>query len=147
VKGHVTRPSLVLVAVLMLAACVSSASRVPIGQPQLDIVNSTTLTVRVEINGRRIGDYGPGSSVSLDLTPLPRLPWQVIAATAKGRVLTTFSVPAGDPYMTAQPEDESGGGGHSVRLELTCGTLLIWAGTVPPRGGAQGPAGTGDCSP
>lgn len=134
-------------AVMALAACTSGPTRVPLGQPQLDIDNGTTLTVTVEINGQHVGDYGPGTQTALDLGPLPQLPWHLVARWPNGRTLLTFDVPAGDPDMTAQPQGESDHGGHGSRVYLTCGTLLIWAGTVPMPQSPFSPTPTDDCSP
>jgi hypothetical protein len=135
-----------LLAVLCLGACTAAPTGTPFLHPQLVVNNGTTLTVELAINGQQAGRYEPGQSISVGLSALPPLPWEVTAQTAAGRPLGTFSVPAGDPYMTTQPEGESGGGAHYLRTVLTCGTLLVWAGTVPP-GGLNPTPEPGGCGP
>jgi hypothetical protein len=151
------RLAVALALALALAACSKAhPSATPYLHPQLVLDNRTTLTVVLEINGQLVGTYGPGDRTSLDPASLPPLPWAVSAQTMGGRPLATFQVPAGDLDMTTQPRGQpavdipevvADYGGHVARADLTCGTLLVWAGTAPPPQGI-GPVGTGaDCTP
>ncbi len=106
--------------------------------PGLSIVNGTTLTVTLVVNGTAVGTFAPG--IERDPIPasdLPALPWNVQARSPNGRLLTT---------MTMHPGDASETQGYGVRVDLSCGRLDIWSGP-PMIGPAPGTGSPGDCAP
>ena len=133
---------------LVIAACTSVRSPTP-GQPHLGLSNATTMRVSLVVNGVGAGAYPPGASVGLKPAELPPLPWHVEVRTGEGRVLASIDVPADDPYMTAQPAGETTAGAIVAWADLSCGSLVVWAGSAAPRRGPGPPAMgvPGDCDP
>lgn len=108
-------------------------------RPNLGISNGTTLAVTVLVNGQRIGTFLSGAEIpSIDLSGLPGLPWDIEARTASGRKLATMLVGAADVQ---------GQSGSFVRIDLSCGRLTIWVGSLAPEGPAPAasPGTPGDC--
>ena len=115
----------------------------------LNINNTTTLTINLVVNGVEVGTYPPGSHEwEMGTDRLPRSPWHVEAKTPSGRVLLEYDVKYGDVWHT-----ETDANGHSqqtgkaARADLSCGRLDVWSG--PPM---LGPAPSqrfppGDCDP
>jgi hypothetical protein len=131
---------------VLLAACTTSGTPGPAaGQAQLGISNGTTLAVTLVVNGQRVADYPAGSGATIELAALPPLPWDVMALTSSGRLLTSMEVAADAAGM---PQGTPGGGTFG-RVDLSCGRLTIWAGDSQPSGPAPPPSpGTsGDCAP
>jgi hypothetical protein len=113
--------------------------------PTLQISNGTTLLVILTINGRDIGEFRPGVGGKVfHEQPLPDLPWTVEARTEGGRLLTSMVVLPGDVTTHA---DGSGSTGKFGRVDLSCGSLRIWAGDFVLSGPLPGPGKPGDCEP
>ena len=104
----------------------------------------------VFVNGVRVGDYLPGGpQPTFDVAALPVLPWTVEARSPSGRVLTSMRVQAKDIWTTARPGGAIESSGAGARVDLSCGSLRIWAGDIMPSGPIPAsPAGSpGDCEP
>lgn len=137
---------------ILLAGCnaLGAPSADPSARPNLGVSNGTTLTVTLVVNGRPVGDFpGGGPQPSIDVDALPPLPWSVEARSPSGRVLTSMVVKPGDVTTTTVP-----GGGRALsgtvgRIDLSCGSLQIWAGDLMPSGPApsEPPGSPGDCAP
>jgi hypothetical protein len=114
------------------------------------VANGTTLTVTLLVNGQAVRTFEPGEpGPTIDPVILPDLPWTVEARSASGRVLTSMRVKTGDVWTTARPGGAVESSGTFGRVDLSCGSLRIWAGDVFPSGPVPAsPAGSpGDCVP
>lgn len=141
----------VVVLAMLLVGCagVGASSPDPSARPKLGVSNGTTLTVSLFVNGGRVGDFPPGGPwPSFDVNALPPLPWTVEARSPSGRVLTSMAVKPGDVTISSFPGGDALTGTMG-RVDLSCGSLRIWAGDVAPSGPAPAsPAGSpGDCVP
>jgi hypothetical protein len=142
------RPVL-LAGLILVAACTTVAEPVLQERPSLGVSNGTTLTVRLVVNGQTVATFEPGQPApTIDVMRLPDLPWSVEARSPSGRVLTSMQVKPGDVSSTAEPGGVTRSSGTFGRVDLSCGSLRIWAG-LPPSGPAPAsPAGSpGDCEP
>jgi len=138
-----------LVLGLMLGGCGATQSSAAMVRPKLGISNGTTLTVTIVVNGRTVATAEPeGDRPEVDPLTLPDLPWSVEARTPSGRLLTSMTVKAGDIWTTARPGGAVESSGAFARVDLSCGSLRIWAGDVMPSGPVPAsPAGApGDCA-
>ena len=132
-----------------MAACTTVAEPVLQERPGLDVSNGTTLTVTLVVSGQTVATFEPGQPApTIDVMRLPDLPWSVEARSPSGRVLTSMQVKPGDVSSTAEPGGVTRSSGTFGRVDLSCGSLRIWAG-LPPSGPAPAsPAGSpGDCEP
>lgn len=135
---------------LMLAGCAAAPGSSAAVHPKLGISNGTTLTVTIVINGRTVATADPARvSPEIDPATLPDLRWSVEARSPSGRVLTSMNVKAGDIWTTARPGGAVESSGTFARVDLSCGSLRIWAGDVMPSGPAPAspPGSPGDCAP
>ena len=119
---------------ILLAACTRVLP--PDAHPSLGVVNGTTMTVTLFVNGQKIADYTPGqypptqqsSSIPpgppIDENALPVLPWAVEVRSPSGRVLDSASVAPGEVKVG------SAVGGTTV---TKCGKLGLWVGTYSPQ--------------
>ena len=142
------RSVVLLVLGLMVGGCGATPGSAAAVRPKLGISNGTTLTVTIVINGRTVATAEPeGDGREVDPLTLPNLPWSVEARTPSGRLLTSMTVKAGDIWTTARPGGAVESTGAFARVDLTCGSLRIWAGDVMPSGPIPAsPAGVpGDC--
>ena len=145
------RGVVILLAVL-LAGCdrVGTSTADPSARPELGVSNGTTLTVTLVVNGQPLGAFGPSvPQPTIDPAVLPPLPWIVGARSPSGRVLTSMTVAPGDVRTTTGPGGVVEDSGTMGRVDLSCGRLTIWAGTVVPSGPAPraSPGTPGDCAP
>jgi hypothetical protein len=140
-----------LVAALLGLVVACTADRPPSASehPDLGVSNGTTLTVTLVVNGQPVATFEPGQPVpTIDPTRLPDLPWAVEARSPSGRVLTSMRVKPGDVSSTTGPGDETRSSGTFGRVDLSCGSLRIWAGFPPSGPAPASPAGSpGDCAP
>jgi hypothetical protein len=144
------RSVVVLVLGLVVAGCGADPGASAEAHPKLGISNGTTLTVTIVINDRTVATREPGAAgPDVDPLTLPDLPWSVEARSPSGRVLTSMTVKAGDIWTTARPGGAIESSGAFARVDLSCGSLRIWAGDVIPSGPVPAsPAGSpGDCTP
>lgn len=123
-----------------------SASPKPVN---LGVSNGTDLTVGLYVNGAPFRTVQPKSGdFAMDTSTLPPMPWNVEARSPSGRVLLTMNVTAEDVRT-----DNIGGvtseSGAFARVDLSCGTLRMWAGDIAPGGSGAGPSPgqPGDCVP
>jgi len=151
----VRAPIAVLGIALIVACCAndpgpSTAASSGASLPSLGISNGTTLAVTLVINGQPVAIANPlGQDSTLDRASLPDLPWAVEARSPTGRVLTSMHVGVGDIWSTTRPGGAVESQGAFARVDLSCGSLRIWAGEFVPSGPAPAsPAGSpGDCVP
>ena len=140
----------VIAVIFSLAGCIASPPA-PISQrPNLGVSNGSTLTVTLVVNGRRVADFPAGGPYpTIDTTALPALPWEVQALSPSGRVLTSMHVAPGQVWSTTGPGGVVTQQGSMGRVDLSCGTLRIWAGDFAPSGPvpAASPGTPGDCEP
>ena len=144
------RPLVLLgLAVLISGCAAASASPTATARPNLGISNGTTLAVTVGVNGRVIGIAAPGGpSPTFDAVALPDLPWTVEARSPSGRVLTSMTVEPGDVASTTPASGVTASSGTLARVDLSCGSLRIWAGFPPSGPAPASPMGSpGDCAP
>lgn len=135
-------------AVTVLAVSLVTCTALPGERAPLNVTNGTTLEVVLLVNGQRVATFGPSEGASgdgLDV-PLPPLPWTVVATTVAGRVLATMAVGPGDVRATTSGDRQSFSG-RMARVDLSCGRLDVWAGSLQPLGPAPGPGVPGDCEP
>jgi hypothetical protein len=123
-----------------------SASPKPVN---LGVSNGTDLTVGLYVNRAPFRTVQPKSGdFTMDTSTLPPMPWNVEARSPSGRVLLTMNVTAEDVRT-----DNIGGvtseSGAFARVDLSCGTLRMWAGDIAPGGSAADPSPgqPGDCIP
>jgi hypothetical protein len=144
------RAAIALVALMVLvAACGAVGASASHERPELGISNGTTLAVSLIVNGKQLATVEPGGSLSAsDAARLPDLPWSVEARSPSGRVLTSMSVGVGAVSSTTDPEGVVHSSGAFGRVDLSCGSLRIWAGFPPSGPIPASPAGSpGDCVP
>jgi hypothetical protein len=140
-----------VLAFLVLSAAVAACSVLQPGErPKITIANGTELTVALSVNGIPVGNFPPdGAGPDVDEQELPPLPWDMEARTVSGRLLLTLHVEPGQLQVARQPD----GGIHASiameRIDLTCGTLWLWACEITPSGPAPNPGAgqPGDCVP
>lgn len=141
-----TSPGAVALAVvLVLTACspLTGADR-----PNLGVSNGTTLVVTLVVNNAAVGEFPPGEPGSdIDEMRLPPLPWTVEARSPSGRVLTDMRVEPGMVWTKPRADGGTERSGVLGRVDLSCGSLRIWAGDVQPSGPVPGPGQPGDCEP
>ena len=131
--------------VLAITAWVAACGVIQGEPPSLHISNGTTLVVVLTVNSQQLGEFRPGvGGAVFHEQPLPPLPWTVEARTESGRLLTSMVVL---PGAVTTLEDGSGSTGVFGRVDLSCGSLRIWAGDSPPSGPMPGPGVPGDCEP
>ena len=99
------------------------------------------------VNGHFARSFEPGHGALLSADTLPALPWDVVAKTSSGRVLTSMIVHAGDATWTVGLQTYVEDRTVSARVDLSCGRLDIWAGTARPMGPQGGSGSLGDCEP
>jgi hypothetical protein len=131
---------------LLVAAC----GLLPGERPKLSLGNGTELVIVLFVNGQAVGEFPPeGPSPDIDESQLPPLPWVVEARTVSGRVLLTMTVEPGQIRREELPDGGFSYSGGRERIDLSCGTLWLWAGDITPGGPAPMPdAGEpGDCEP
>jgi hypothetical protein len=123
-----------------------SASPIPV---TLGVSNGTDLTVGLYVNGAPIRTFQPQSGdIKIDTSTLQPMPWAVEARSTSGRVLLSMNVTP-DQIRT----DNVGGvlsmTGSYARVDLSCGSLRMWAGDITPSGPAPDPSAgqPGDCIP
>ena len=143
---------LIVLLTVLVAGCngLGTSSTDPTTLPALGISNGTTLTVTLVVNGQRLGAFAPSApQPTIDPAALPPLPWNVEARSASGRVLTSMTVAPGDVHTTTGPGGVVEESGTMGRVDLSCGRLTIWAGSVVPSGPAPpaSPGKPGDCIP
>ena len=137
-------PGVVLVALVMtaflaitLAACGTAPTLTP-SLPKLGVMNGTTLTVTVTINGHATQDVPPGSMVpAATLEAEPALPWTVEVKSPSGRVLATM-------YLGTQVESSTGS--TRADFDLSCGRITLGPATSSrrlPRRPGERPATAG----
>ena len=135
--------------IFLAAACATVDEPVLHERPTLGVSNGTTLTVTLVVNGLTVATFEPGQPApTIDVMRLPDLPWSVEARSPSGRVLTSMRVEPGAVSSTTGPGGVTRSSGTFGRVDLSCGSLRIWAG-VPPSGPVPAsPAGSpGDCAP
>lgn len=120
-----------------------SASPKPVN---LGVSNGTDLTVGLYVNGAPFRTVQPKSGdLAMDTSPLPPMPWNVEARSPSGRVLLSMNVTADQIHAdNIGVTSES-----SARVDLSCGSLRMWAGDIGPSGSAADPSPgqPGDCIP
>ena len=144
-RSHRAPPGGVLVALVMtvflaitLAACGTAPTPTP-SPPKLGVLNGTTLTVTVTVNGHATQDVPPGSTVpAAMLEAVPALPWTVEVKSPSGRVLAT---------MYLGTEVDSSTGSTRADFDLSCGRITLWTGDVEPEAPASSGGTPGDCGP
>jgi hypothetical protein len=148
---HSLRVALWLVVlVVIVSGCgpiAGSASPKPV---TLGISNGTALTVGMFVNGQPLATFAPGSGTDkIDTSTLPALPWDIQARSTSGRVLTSMNVTADQVQTTVISGGVTSKSGSYARVDLSCGTLRIWAGDITPSGPAPDPSAghAGDCIP
>jgi hypothetical protein len=134
----------------LCAALTGCAVLQPGERPVITIANGTELTVALSVNGIPVGKFPPdGEGPDVDEQQLPPLPWNMEARTVSGRLLLTLHVEPGQLHVDRQPDGAIHASIAMARIDLTCGTLWLWAGEITPSGPAPNPnAGQpGDCAP
>jgi hypothetical protein len=135
--------------VFLASACVrSTAPAVTVGPVMLGISNGTSMTVGLFLNGAAEGTYGPQSGIQISAATLSALPWDLEARTTSGRVLTSMHVTSDELQSTVQAGVTTYSGALA-RVDLSCGSLRVWAGGSAPSGPVPDPSAgqPGDCRP
>jgi hypothetical protein len=114
---------------------------------EINTANQTTLNLAVFVNGTKVADYAAGAGGTLDADQLPPLPWSVAVKTVTGRTLAAFDVQPADLQLTIAANGGILGRIPGARVDLSCGTLRMWAGDQPMSGPPPGPGTPGDCEP
>jgi hypothetical protein len=133
-----------------LGLLVAGCGLLPGERPKITVGNGTELVVAIFVNGLPVGEFPPeGPTPEIDETQLPPLPWDVEARTVTGRLLLTMHVDPGQLHVDRQADGGISASIAMERVDLSCGTLRLWAGEITPGGPAPNPdAGApGDCLP
>jgi hypothetical protein len=107
------------------------------------------MTIRVFVNDKLVATVDPqGHGHEIDPSTLPSPPWNVEARTVSGRALIAMHVTA-DELKTIVAIGAMYRSGAVGRVDLSCGSLRIWAGDLMPSGPAPDPSAghRGDCAP
>jgi hypothetical protein len=143
-RGQIASIAIIASAVVGCVAGGGTAS----GQSQevaLGVINTTTLTIRVIVNGHEIETLQPGmSDTTIRLGVLPTPPWVVEARTTTGRVLVSLNV---DSVPTLPPGNAGGASGKQAAAQLSCGQVYVWSGSVEPPFPVPEHGTVGDCTP
>jgi hypothetical protein len=121
---------------------------VPADAMGISVLNDTTLTITVAVNGGVVRMVPPRTAaISLPASALPALPWAVEARSPTGRLLVSMTVKAGDVVDAGNPVEVSKGPWAGVAL--SCGRLGLWSwsGLPPPPPSGLSSSSPGDCSP
>jgi hypothetical protein len=131
----------VLAVALMLAGCTASGTG---GAGTLNVSNQTNIPIVLSVNGTRVTQVQAHSTASVAEMSLPALPWHAAATTTGGRQLGLLTVTHED--LAAVTFGPGGSQGKGSRVDLSCGTIVMWVGPEPigPVGGSGRP---GDCGP
>lgn len=135
---------------VVIVGLVVACGLLPGERPKITVGNGTELVVRLTVNGIPVGDFAPdGPEPDPDKTMLPPLPWDLEARTVNGRLLLTLHVDPGQLHVDRQADGSINAHIAMARVDLSCGTLWLWAGEITPGGPAPNPdAGkAGDCDP
>jgi hypothetical protein len=135
--------------VIACAAAIGPAGT-SVGNPALGVMNGTTLVVTLFVNGQPVATVPPRAAPpSIDVAALPAPPWTVEARSPTGRVLTSMQVAPGQIWSTFKSDGTASSQGAIGRVDLSCGSLRIWAGDIEPSGPAPvaSPGTAGDCVP
>jgi hypothetical protein len=120
----------------------------PAFDAEIQVVNSTTLDVTVNVNGADLGVVPAHQATTVPAAALPAKPWAVEAHSPSGRVLLSFEVAPGQVTTTTSPDGVTTTSSAGARVDLTCGRLDVTVGTTmmgPPPPANPGVAG--DCDP
>jgi hypothetical protein len=137
-------------ALVLVAGCNMAVVSAPPGPVNLGISNGTDLIVDLFVNDGPLATYAPhDGALKIDTSALPPMPWNVQARSASGRVLASMRVTPDQLQTTAGPGGVRFVTGSYARVDLSCGTLRIWAGDITPSGPAPNPSAghAGDCDP
>ncbi len=139
-----------LTATLLALVIGGCATVLPGERPKITVGNQTELVIRLSVNGIAVGDFPPeGPAPDVDETALPPLPWDIEARTVSGRLVLSLHVDPGQLHVDRQADGSINAAIAMARVDLSCGTLRLWAGEITPGGPAPMPdAGMpGDCEP
>jgi hypothetical protein len=135
---------------LLLALLVGGCALLPGERPNITVGNGTELVVRVFVNEVAVGEFSPdGPQPEIDESSLPPLPWDIEARTITGRPVLALHVEPGQLRVDRHADGGISASIAMARVDLSCGTLWLWAGEITPGGPAPNPdAGKpGDCVP
>jgi hypothetical protein len=132
--------ALVLTILLVVLAGCDKGAVAPTDM-SLDVMNTSTLTVTLVVNGSKVDDIAAGQSDHVVAARLPALPWNAQVLSPTRRELLQLTVHAGDVRVTDQ---SLSGVGH--RVDLSCGRIDLWSGP-PMLGPIPGSGSPGDCAP
>jgi len=105
------------------------------------VVNESTLTVKLAVNGAVLRTLGPGEGGEVAASELPRLPWDASVESPTGRELVGLTIHAGDLWREPCANNTL-----AKRVDLSCGRIDIYA-VVDMSGPPPGPGRPGDCAP
>jgi hypothetical protein len=115
----------------------------PPAQLDLKAINSTTIPVVLDVNGKT-WDMQPGSDRDLGIADLGALPWNVSFRTAGGRQLLAATVGDGDVWRIRNADGSVELHAPNARADLSCGQVrLVFNGVL--HGPAPGHGTPGDC--
>jgi hypothetical protein len=149
------RAALRLAAVAFASALLGGCNLLGIGPPrapttpqpeQIVVGNGTTLDLTLWVNGTQVASVARDGGTTLGPDQLPPMPWTVEARTSSGRVIASFDAKASDllPVVGVNSTSWTISGD---RVDLSCGQLVISAGSIPIVGPPPGTGTPGDCAP
>jgi len=135
---------------LVLAACDASIPADTVVHPAIGILNGTPFPVTLVIDGTPVADFDAGGPLrSFDPEALPTLPWDVEARSPSGRVLSSVHVTPADVTQAIASDGTTSIRSVFDRTDLSCGSVTIWVGGLPPSGPGPvpPPPSPDDCAP
>jgi len=147
------RAALGLAAAMLLGGCsllegfVPNLRPGPTPQPaQIEVSNGTTLDLALFVNGTQVASIPGGGGTTVPPDRLPPMPWSVEARSSSGRVVASFGATT-DELEPVVGVDSTGWTIAGDRVDLSCGMLVMFAGTIAIVGPVPGPGTPGDCVP
>jgi hypothetical protein len=103
--------------------------------------NQSDRALELFVNGGKIADVGPTTSLTIQAKDLPSMPWAAELRLPTGRTLVDLTVTSGSVVRR-----ETGSQGAGNRVDLSCGRIELYA-VIPLGGPEPGPGRPGDCGP
>ncbi|MEA2518753.1 MAG: hypothetical protein QOF49_833 [Chloroflexota bacterium] len=134
--------------VVLVASLVAGCNHAIFGPDySVTVENDATIPVNLVVNEKAVTVILPGNGAIIHAGEMPGLPWRLALTTAGGRTLVTLPVADGSIVDERAADGTGSYSAPATRIDLSCGSIGLYAGDATPRGPAPGPGTPGDCDP